>query len=472
MICITKELLSRKMRSIIVAYFLLACTCHAIQNFSPSPGSEVKASEYEEGSNIDSSNGCMHVFREDNVGLSSHGAISKVRRALSAQIHVVIFTVKARNMDVLKSILHQISDPKSKRYGDHMTKQEVNDLTYNADSHNNITEYLHASGAEIHYDESMGSTITARAPVSTWERMFDTVFNVYSVKLENQDVKNGDPKMKTFIRSEKYSVPSKLHKHIASVLNTVQLPPIIARSHLLQRKSSRNEIGLSSRFSQGGSNTLMNPKRINEVYNIDDNTGHPKATQAIFGTSDFYFSPEDITRFQVHFDLPLQSVNQSTGNGSVSAAWCRDNSIYPCVDGNLQIQYMMAICSSPTTVYYSDYLTHSSWLQSIYNSPNTPLVATMTESYPEEYVSLYEVEDFENWAVKLGAIGVTVIVASGDDGAASPSSAVGRTNPNSTQCRYTSIFPASCPYVLSVGATQVNTSILNPLEQKRHFDIT
>ena len=132
----------------------------------------------------------------------------------------------------------------------------------------------------------------------------------------------------------------------------------------------------------------------------------------------------------------------------------------------------MAICSSPTTVYYSDYLTHSSWLQSIYNSPNTPLVATMTESYPEEYVSLYEVEDFENWAVKLGAIGVTVIVASGDDGAASPSSAVGRTNPNSTQCRYTSIFPASCPYVLSVGATQVNTSILNPLEQKRHFDIT
>lgn len=467
--CITKELLSRKMRVIIVAYFLLACTCHAIQNISPSHG--VKASECEEGSNIDGSNGCLHVFREDSIGLSSHGAISKVRRALPTQIHVVVFTVKERNMDVLKTILHQISDPKSKRYGDHMTKQEVNDLTYNADSHNNIIEYLHASGAEVHHDESMGNTITARAPVSTWERMFNTVFNVYSVKPENQDVKNGDSKMQTFVRSEKYSVPSKLHKHIASVLNTVQLPPMIARSHLLQRRPSRNEIGLSSRFTGGGSNTLMNPKRLNEVYNIDDNTGHPKATQAIFGTSDLYFSPEDITRFQAQFDLPLQSVNQSTGNSSASSAWCRDNSIYPCVDGNLQVQYMMAMCSSPTTVYYSDYSTHASWLQSIYNSPNTPLIATMTESYPEEYVSLYEVEDFENWAVKLGAIGVTVIVASGDDGAALPSSMVGKTHPNSTQCRYTSIFPASCPYVLSVGATQVHKHVLNPLQYKLYIDI-
>jgi tripeptidyl-peptidase I len=468
--CITKIFLSRKMRLIIVAYVLLACTCHAIQNISPSHASEVKASEYDEGSNIDGSNGCLHVFREDSVGLSSHGAISKVRRALSTQIHVVIFTVRERNMDVLKTILHQISDPKSKRYGDHMTKQEVNDLTYNADSHNNITKYLHASGAEVHRDESMGNTITARAPVGTWERIFNTEFNVYSVKLENQDVKNGDPKLQTFIRSEKYSVPSKLHKHIASVLNTVQLPPMIARSHLLQRSPSRNEIGLSSRFSQGGSNTLMNPKRLNEVYNIDDNTGHPKATQAIFGTSDFYFSPEDITRFQVQFNLPLQSVNQSTGNSSVSSAWCRDNAIYPCVDGNLQVQYMMAMCSAPTTVYYSDYLTHASWLQTIYNSPNTPLIATMTESYPEEYVSLYEVEDFENWAVKLGAIGVTVIVASGDDGAALPLSSVGRMS-NSSQCRYTSIFPASCPYVLSVGATQVHTPVLNPLQNKLNFDI-
>ena len=113
--CITKELLSRKMRVIIGAYFLLACTCHAIQKISPSHGSEVKSSEYEEGSNIDGSNGCLHVFREDSKGLSSHGAISKVRRALSTQIHVVVFTVKERNMDVLKTILHQISDPKSKR---------------------------------------------------------------------------------------------------------------------------------------------------------------------------------------------------------------------------------------------------------------------------------------------------------------------------------------------------------------------
>lgn len=447
----------------IIAYSLLACTCHAIQNVYPSYGSSGKSSVSEGGSTIDGSNGCLHIFKENSAGLSSHNAIYKVRRASAAQMHVVIFTLKERNMDVLKSVLHQVSDPRSKRYGDYMTKQEVNDLTTNPDSYSEIMEYLHASGAEALHDGSTRGVITARAPVSTWEKMLDTVFNVYSVEDKEQSVKNGDAKMQTFIRSEKYSVPSSLHEHIGSVLNTIQLPPSMAQAHLSIRKTKRNDI-----FSGGESNTLMTPKRLNEVYNIDDNTGHPRATQAIFGGTDSYFSAEDVTSFQGQFDLPLQSLNQSSGNHSISSAWCINNSIYPCVYGNLQIQYMMAMCTSPTIFYHSDYVTHSSWLREIYNSPNTPLVATIVDTYYEDQLSYNEVEDFENWAVKLGVIGVTVVVASGDDGASlSPEVDIilGTDISRSSQCSYASTFPASCPYVLTVGATQVCFFLLYNVHQ-------
>ncbi len=50
-------------------------------------------------------------------------------------------------------------------------------------------------------------------------------------------------------------------------------------------------------------------------------------------------------------------------------------------------------------------------------------------------------------AQKLGVQGVTVLVASGDDGVATKAS-------QGVVCGYYPDFPASCPYVTAVGATQ------------------
>lgn len=61
------------------------------------------------------------------------------------------------------------------------------------------------------------------------------------------------------------------------------------------------------------------------------------------------------------------------------------------------------------------------------------------------YLHIY---DNSTEASKLGVQGVTILVASGDDGALS-STAVG----NPGNCGYSPLFPASSPYVLSVGAT-------------------
>ena len=74
----------------------------------------------------------------------------------------------------------------------------------------------------------------------------------------------------------------------------------------------------------------------------------------------------------------------------------------------------------------------------------------MSISYggPEYYISTSELALFSVEMIKLNAQGVTIVVASGDDGAPSYNAV------DSGTCGYYPEFPASNPYVLTVGGTQ------------------
>lgn len=54
---------------------------------------------------------------------------------------------------------------------------------------------------------------------------------------------------------------------------------------------------------------------------------------------------------------------------------------------------------------------------------------------------------FSNQVYKLSALGVTVVASSGDNGAIQPTT-------SSCICEYSPVYPASCPLVTAVGATQ------------------
>jgi tripeptidyl-peptidase I len=393
-----------------------------------------------------------HIFREASSGLSSHGAISRMRRAPSTQPHDVIFVVEQRNMEELTRILHNVSDPKSSNYGKHMTSMEVHDLTANIDSHDKIVTYLNDIGARITHDEHKGEVVTARAPIEVWEKMFDTEFYEYSCEDNRIDgFRTGSASQTMFIRAEKYSVPVALHEHIASVLNTIDVP--IVKN--LRSQSSRIPLPKSSAKSSKLMATsllfdgYMTPQLVNNAYNIDSNVGHPRATQAVYEGFYQYFSPEDVYAFQNEFNLPRQAVNRSIGNFSTSQAWCANN-LGSCVEGNLDLQYIIAISNSPTTYYYTSLDSMAMWLQSFVNSINPPLIVSMSYTRDENYISKGEFNLFQVNAIKLGALGLTLLVAAGDDGVSSPQA---RGNPR--RCGYMPTFPGSCPYVTAVGSTQV-----------------
>ena len=385
-----------------------------------------------------------HVFKEKSVTLSLGHAFAMGNRASPNATHDVVFVVKHRNLDDLSRILDENSDPSSTNYGRHWSREEVANLTSNPDACESVTKYLIEQRATIISTTKYGDEITARAPISMWEKMFQTRFYTYSYSLDGAQGNDSSSRSnrKDFVRTAKYYLPGCLDEHVESVFNTVQMPMLRHNSIISKETSSSNKLQAVTGY--------ITPALLNKAYHINSNKGHPRATQAVYESIGQYFSPADLAQFLRYYSLPVVPVNMSIGGHSNTSTYCRYHAD-DCAEGNLDIQYMMAISQSPTTYYYVDFDGFSSFLSLVLDSTNPPRVISISYGQDEPYVSSSEMEYFNVQAMKLGLMGVTIVVAAGDDGAASPAA---RGQPG--YCSYSPSYPGSSPYVVSVGATMVS----------------
>ena len=392
----------------------------------------------------------LHIFREASSSLSSSTGIVKGHRLLSTDTHELVFVVQQKNMVELTQILHDVSDPTSLNYGNHLTRQEVIDLTSNPHSHDEVVAYLTDAGAVVVEEQLSVGLITARGEIGLWERMLNTEFYSYSFRRDPVETKTHDDRK--FTRTDKYFVPSCLDGHVASVLNTIDAPVLNMR-RMPQSPLRVADITTSSRFSKTSAliQGYVTPQLIANAYDIDDNTGHPRATQAALGGWGNYFCPDDLKLYQNLLGLPIKAVNQSTG--SRSTEWCLESGD-KCAEGNLDIQTMMGIADTPTTYFYTSLGTMGMILASLVaRDTPPPLVLSISYGLEETMFSNDEKNVFNENAIKLGAMGVTIVAASGDDGA---SSHLARDYFfGSSKCGYISMYPACSPYVLAAGGTQV-----------------
>jgi len=115
------------------------------------------------------------------------------------------------------------------------------------------------------------------------------------------------------------------------------------------------------------------------------------------------------------------------------------------------VQYAMAVAQNvPTTFYYyngSDDI-FLGWITDVVSMRDPPLVFSISYGSPEDSVPPSYMAAFNIEAMKLSVRGVTLLTASGDDGAMGHD---GR--PPSSKCRNVADFPSSSQYVTSVGAT-------------------
>jgi len=435
--------------------------------------------------------------------------VDKLQRAAPHIRHQVVFAVRQNNLNKIESILNDISDPYSTNYGKHLTRAEIMQLTKNSEAIAITKAHLRNLRINVGEESLNSDYLIADAPVKVWEKLFQTEFYHYTVYGVSSDTKtttggtttadNG----KQLIRAEHYSLPFELVDHIECVFHTVQFPVPVKRTptrpytpdpsypphpDATKKQHLRTSSPLAAAAGKHVVNATYNPyypyvspALLNYVYNVRSNRGNDQTTQGVYETNQA-MNPLDLASFQKYFSLPEEGIALDVG-GYVASTACNvaaDNNYYysyyyyyyntssyyatggntvDCSEANLDVQYLMSMGQHIPTIYYAwnqaeDWLI--TWILSIANSHDIADVISLSYGGAEQYYARSYVHQFNLEAMKLAAMGVTLVVASGDDGA------VGYAVRYSTNyCGYAPDFPSVSPYVTSVGGTMVSLLYCN-----------
>ena len=383
-----------------------------------------------------------HVLKEGMPLLSSRSDLIKRSPLHNDHTHELIFVLQQRNIDELTRILHDVSDPMSPNYGNHLSGEQVGAMTMNPEAREAVVTYLSLNGATITAETLHSEFITATAPVSVWNKVLDTEFMTFHQRQVDGDVEE-------IVRAEKYSIPKELDEHVDCVMNTIEMPVVLTRKANIYKPSSST--GNKGRFNEAGYSGYVLPTTIRRYYNLSGNHGNGFSTQAVFGGRLDYLNPVDLAKFQTFDDIDIDQPALNINGHVTSDA----STMVPGGDwgeGNLDVQYIIAVSDGSPTTYWSWQINISLWLRSVLTYVDMPKVLSISYGGSEAYTSSMEMRTFNTEALKMGVRGTTIVVASGDDGAVSYESRGG----NLDKCDYFPIYPGSSPYVLSVGATSVD----------------
>jgi len=95
----------------------------------------------------------------------------------------------------------------------------------------------------------------------------------------------------------------------------------------------------------------------------------------------------------------------------------------------------------------------TAWCAELLDEPSPPLVISVSYGSQGDYPSDAYMSRLNAEFMKIGARGVSIIFASGDDGAGCGGEASSN-GVKACDCEFYASFPATCPYVTSVGATR------------------
>jgi tripeptidyl-peptidase I len=382
-----------------------------------------------------------HVYRDSIPHLATRTDIIKQTLLLPTQVHEVIFAVEQKNMDVLEIILNDVSNPSSANYGQHMSGEQVAALTMNPESRDAVINYLYANGASVTAESLNGEFITANAPISLWNKVFNTEF-----KLFHQRQVDGDILQK--VRAESFSIPKELDEHVFGVINVIEMPVMQSRKTNIIEPPKEIITGMGRALAGSIYNGWIMPKILRLAYNSTGVRGNNLSTQCAYSANDDYFNRVDLAKFQAADNIYLRQPAKEMNGHVVNNATQMKGGDW--TEGNLDVQYILAMSPGSPTSYWWWHNEMATWLTSLTFVVEVPLILSISYGAAEIYTPKWEHDLFTREAMKLSVRGVTILAASGDDGAPSWDA---RNDPS--KCAYRPLFPAGNPFVVSVGATKV-----------------
>jgi tripeptidyl-peptidase-1 len=200
--------------------------------------------------------------------------------------------------------------------------------------------------------------------------------------------------------------------------------------------------------------SMVTPSVLTKAYKLGDS---PKAAKGSMGVAEFQgvmWDQPALDKFSAACSL-TPGINISNQIGNDAPKNCEIPVIGPqkCAEAMLDIEYIGAIGGAiPLTDIYSAQYSLFDWAGTLINLPKAEMPLVMSVSYgndEKQQKSLAYMLQCNQQFMKFGALGVSVLFASGDQGVLGRSGPVGHV--------YHPDFPAASPYITAVGGTDFVT---------------
>jgi tripeptidyl-peptidase-1 len=373
--------------------------------------------------------------------------------------------LKQGKVNDLIANLMEVSDPSHARYGQHLSKEEVEELVRpRPESTEAVEAWLEAHGlssSDITGRTGGNDGITVRVSVSQAERMLGTKYYVFRHAQTDEQV----------VRTTSYSLPRELHSHIDVVAPTTYFgtlrsmrlsgfsQPVIA-SAVGPPDSTMNTNGTISPSCQ----TSITPACLRALYNTENYvpTETSRNSLGVAGYLNQYASRADLQIFLQKFRPDAVGSNltvvQVNGGG--------DDQNEPDQEANLDVQYATAMSFPTPNTFWStggsppfepdsvwtsnENEPYLDWINFVLAQKSIPPVITTSYADNEQTVPFDYANRVCNLFAQLGSRGVTALFASGDYGVGASNC---RANDGTNRTLFQPLFPPSCPFVTAVGAT-------------------
>jgi tripeptidyl-peptidase I len=356
-----------------------------------------------------------------------------------------------------------ISTPGHELYGKHMSRSEVDSyLTAAPEVAARIVRWLNRFGIPSEQIRNAGNMFTFTASVEQAEAMLNTQYYYW--------FRDG----KQLIRTLQYSVDSDVRDFINMIQPTTYFNQ--PQAHIVKPTSLKTNFAWpnSTRYDNSDCNDVITPECLRKLYQLGNYT-NPLDKRNILGISGFleeYAQYDDWLQFASIHDPNSLATNRTFSVESIEGGLNLQYAFNDSSEANLDIQYTMSLTGDTPVTYFTtagrgplvldsdqkligNVTTNEPYLEELHyllSLPDERLPKVLSTSYGENEQSVPRsfAENVCFLIAQLGARGVSVIFSSGDSGVGS--SCISNDGSNST--RFLPVFPASCPFVTSVGGTE------------------
>ncbi|KAH9030363.1 subtilisin-like protein [Lactarius pseudohatsudake] len=377
------------------------------------------------------------------------------------------FALKPNHENAVIDALYEVSDPKSPKYGAHLSKEQVAQLvaphTGTLELINSWLEHHGVPSSTISMTHG-GSWLTLTSvPVSQANEMLGASYQLYRRTGTNDSI---------ILRTVGYALPAVLHAHVQTVVPTTCFVSTRTRRQTSRRRSLEATRDMASRsvLRSRDDDREVTPSELRSLYRTAAYV--PAATDqnvlAIVGFMDDFPNPADLTTFMREYradaeDATFRVVQVNGGKNDPSD---------PDMEGDLNMQYAQAMAYPTPLIFYSTGGEFASdngtnepaegdpfleWLNYMLSQEHVPQTVSMSYGALEKEFPLEYTKKLCNLFSELGARGVSVLVPSGNDGVGEEETCVA--DDGSGRVQFVPEFPSSCPYVTSVGGTTGNPEV-------------